>query len=47
MLAEMLKQLEASEDAPGQIVEQLKQSRDVTWKALNSYAHGCYRYPEC
>ncbi len=40
MLAEMLKQLEASEDAPGQIVEQLKQSRDVTWKALNSYAHG-------
>lgn len=40
MLAEMLKQLESDKDAPAQIVEQLKQYRDVTWKALNSYAHG-------
>jgi hypothetical protein len=40
MLAEMLKQLETSEDAPGHIVEQLKVCRDVTWKGMNSYAHG-------
>ena len=40
MLAEMLKQLESSSTAPGPIVEQLKQYRDVTWKAMNSYAHG-------
>jgi hypothetical protein len=40
MLAEMLKQLESDRDAPAQIVEQLKQYRDMTWKALNSYAHG-------
>jgi hypothetical protein len=40
MLAEMLKELEKSNTAPAQIVEQLKQYRDVTWKAMNSYAHG-------
>ncbi|MDI1270542.1 MAG: hypothetical protein PSV40_15750 [Polaromonas sp.] len=40
MLAEMLKELEKSSTAPGPIVEQLKEYRDVTWKALNSYAHG-------
>ncbi len=40
MLAEMLKQLESAASSPGPLVEQLKQFRDVTWKALNSYAHG-------
>jgi hypothetical protein len=40
MLAEMLKELEKSSTAPGPIVGQLKEYRDVTWKALNSYAHG-------
>ena len=40
MLAEMLKGLEASNTAPQSIVGQLKEYRDVTWKALNSYAHG-------
>jgi hypothetical protein len=40
MLAEMLKELEKSNTAPAAIVEQLKQYRDVTWKAMNSYAHG-------
>jgi len=40
MLAEMLKQLESAVTAPQPIVEQLKQYRDVTWKALNSFAHG-------
>ena len=38
MLAEML--MEKSSTAPAAIVEQLKQYRDVTWKAMNSYAHG-------
>jgi hypothetical protein len=40
MLAEMLKQLENSPNSPGPIVEQLKQYREATWKAMNSYAHG-------
>jgi hypothetical protein len=40
MLADMLKNLEASSTAPQFIVGQLKEFRDVTWKALNSYAHG-------
>ena len=40
MLAEMLKGLEASNTAPQGIVGQLKEYRDVAWKALNSYAHG-------
>ena len=40
MLAEMLEELEKSSTAPRPIVDQLKEYRDVTWKALNSYAHG-------
>ncbi len=40
MVAEMLRQLEASPDAPAQIVGQLKEFRDVSWKALNSFTHG-------
>lgn len=40
MLADMLKGLDASAGAPKPIVEQLKQYRDVTWKALNSFSHG-------
>lgn len=40
MLAEMLKSLEASSTAPQSIVGQLREYRDATWKALNSYAHG-------
>lgn len=39
MLAEMLRQLDAS-DAPAQLVEQLRQFKDVSWKALSSYTHG-------
>lgn len=39
MLAEMLKQLDAS-DAPVQLVEQLRQFKDMSWKALSSYTHG-------
>ena len=39
MLKEMLGQLERSE-APDHLVQQLTQYRDVTWKALNSFAHG-------
>ena len=40
MLAEMLKELEISPNSPGPLVKQLKQYRDTTWKAMNSYAHG-------
>lgn len=40
MLAEMLKQLDKSPDAPVHIVGQLKEYRDVAWKALNSFIHG-------
>ena len=40
MLAEMLKQLKASESAPSAIIEQIEACRDVIWKALNSYSHG-------
>lgn len=40
MLAEMLKDLESAPNAPQPVVEQLKQYRDATWKALNSFAHG-------
>ncbi|MBE0614129.1 MAG: hypothetical protein IH604_10725 [Burkholderiales bacterium] len=40
MLAEMLKELESSPNSPGPLVAQLKQYRDATWKAMNSYAHG-------
>lgn len=40
MLAEMLKHLDAAPDAPSYIVGQLKEYRDVAWKALNSFNHG-------
>lgn len=40
MVADMLKQLEVSPDAPGGVVGQLKVYRDVSWKALNSFNHG-------
>ena len=40
MVAEMLKQLEAAPGAPAGIVGQLKEYRDVSWKALNSFNHG-------
>ena len=39
-LAEMLKQLESHPDAPAPIVRQLQEYKEVTWKAMNSYAHG-------
>jgi hypothetical protein len=39
-LAEMLKQLEANPTAPLGIVTQLREYKEVTWKAMNSYAHG-------
>ena len=39
MLRDMLEQLDKSE-APAHLVQQLTQFRDVTWKALNSFAHG-------
>lgn len=39
MLADMLKQLDAS-DAPVQLIDQLKQFREISWKALSSYTHG-------
>jgi hypothetical protein len=39
-LAEMLKQLEANPTAPAAIVTQLREYKEVTWKAMNSYAHG-------
>lgn len=39
-LAEMLKQLEANPTAPAAIVAQLREYKEVTWKAMNSYAHG-------
>lgn len=39
-LADMLKQLEATPRAPAAIVAQLREFKDLTWKAMNSYAHG-------
>jgi len=39
-LADMLKQLEATPDAPVAIVGQLREYKDVTWKEMNSYTHG-------
>lgn len=39
MPSEMLAKLEKSE-APAQLVTQLKQYKDITWKALSSYTHG-------
>lgn len=38
-LSDMFKQLDKS-DAPEHLIVQLKQYREVTWKALNSYVHG-------
>ena len=40
MMAEMLKRLEASPEAPKHVVAQLKAYKDVAWKALNSFTHG-------
>lgn len=40
MLAEMLRELEAAQDSPKAIVAQLKEFRDVAWKAMSSYNHG-------
>lgn len=39
-LAEMLKQLESSPVAPMQIVKQLKEYKEASWKAMSSYTHG-------
>lgn len=39
-LADMLKELEAHPNAPAPIVAQLRDYKEVTWKAMNSYAHG-------
>lgn len=39
-LADMLKQLESSPDAPAPIVRQLREYKDVTWEAMCSYTHG-------
>lgn len=40
MLAEMLQRLDATPDTPRHTIAQLQAYKDVTWKALNSYAHG-------
>ena len=40
MLAEMLKQLEASPDSPRFIVDQLKEFKAVMWKPLSGFTHG-------
>jgi hypothetical protein len=40
MLAEMLKELDASPDSPKPIIGQLRQYKDATWKAMSSYVHG-------
>ena len=40
MLAEMLKQLENCSNSPAGIVQQLKEYRDIAWKAMNSHTHG-------
>ena len=40
MLAEMLKQLEASPDSPHAIVDQLKEFKAVLWKPLSGFTHG-------
>lgn len=39
-LADMFKELEGNPDAPAPIVGQLREYKEVTWKAMNSYAHG-------
>jgi len=40
MLADMLKELNAAPDSPKPLVAQLKEYRDVAWKAMNSYNYG-------
>lgn len=40
MLAEMLKELDKAPNTPRGIVNQLRQYKDVAWKALNSFSHG-------
>jgi hypothetical protein len=40
MLADMFKELDRATNAPAPIVAQLKEYKAVTWKAMNSYAHG-------
>ena len=40
MPADMLKELDKAPNAPAPIVAQLKEYKEVTWKAMNSYAHG-------
>jgi hypothetical protein len=39
-LAKMLDALEAAPTAPAPIVAQLREYKDVAWKAMNSYTHG-------
>lgn len=39
-LADMLKQLDQSATSPKPIISQLKDYKDMTWKAMNSYTHG-------
>lgn len=39
-LADMLKALAGSPDAPAAIVGQLREYKDVTWEAMCSYTHG-------
>lgn len=39
-LADMLKALETAPNAPAPIVAQLREFKDVSWKAMNSYTHG-------
>ncbi|MEO8119333.1 MAG: hypothetical protein ABI606_08420, partial [Rhodoferax sp.] len=39
-LADMLKELESNPMAPGPIVAQLREFKEMTWKQLNSYTHG-------
>jgi hypothetical protein len=40
MMGDMLRELKDAPKRPGHIIEQLERYRDVTWKGLNSYAHG-------
>lgn len=39
-LAAMFKELDENPNAPAPIVGQLREYKEVTWKAMNSYAHG-------
>lgn len=39
-LAAMLDELEKHPDTPAPIVKQMRDYKEVTWKAMNSYAHG-------